>query len=329
MANNPPDDLESIIQANSGGVGSNPLSRRQIIPYDDLQALNTPGALNSLSNDVVTTLAILAAQGPKAPRLLSCDDQGRARVQAANASITQLTAPLAALATTATVKDSSAFYVGQAVTLAANDGTGNTCSPVFIKRIPDGNTIQFLATCSSFGFNIGDFVVGGGDVRVTNVVSPVNIGSIITMIPPGGPNPGDQSIGSVSTIAGHKRLMVDKERSCDAIGIAVDVQPGAATVVLPAVAAGVANVIKWATFSGNNLTGAAQSFNIEIWDGPVGTGTRKWRGTISFPIAALVTLHITDLHIRGTGNTQMTVAFNAGAANMFQDITAGAYFEGV
>lgn len=322
-------DLDKLVADASANITNAPLSRVQVLPYADMQALNQPPDLNQFSNDLVSTLAVLAAQGPVNPVLLGADATGRLRTSTAPASLTTLTAPLAGGAITATVQDSSDFYPGQVVSLVSKDGSVGTCTDVQVNAVPNINTLVFAATCTGHNFSIGDFVVGGGDVRVTQVLVPVLVGGTITMLPPGSPNPGDSATGISGTIGGHKRLMVDKERSCDAIAITVDIQPSAAQVVLPAVASGVANVVKWATFGGNNLTGAAQQFNLEIWDGVFGTGTRKWRGTISFPIGQLVTLHIPDLHIRGSNNTQMSIGYNAGAANMFQDVTVGAYYEGV
>ena len=322
------DALQAAIEAASGNVSSTPLSRVQVIPYADLQVLNQPANLNQISNDLIPTLAILVGQGPVKPLLLRTDTIGNLKTTTTAATITTLTAPLPGGQVNASVQDSGSFYPGQITSLVSKDGSVGACTEVQVQAIPDNHTIVFSGTCNGHDFKIDDFVVGGGDTRVTQVVSPVPIGSIITLIPPGAPNPGDQQIGSVSTINGHKRFMVDAARSYDLQGFGGSHTGAASTVTFAAPGAGLMNIVAGVVFGLNSNT-AGDFATCEIWLDAVGTGTQLLGTVLQIePGSFAVTLPLLSLNIRGNANKPVIVRTVNGTVNSVVTCSAFGYLEG-
>lgn len=321
--------LAGMVQDAASGLFLPSQARRQVIPYDDLSALSPSVVLPQISPDLISALSILVAQGPNKPLLLTTDANGRLQVVSSAVSTTKFAAGFTGGTFTATVVDSSSFYPGQFVSLIGTvSGTG-TCTQVGIKSIPDAHTIIFNSTCGGLNYTVGDIISGGGDVRVTAVVAPVDIGGTITMLPPGSPNPGDQAAGITGTVGGHKRLATDPDRSCDALGHTGLVQPAAALLIFPAVAAGVANVLKWMSFGALNLTAGPQQPAFAVWDGAAGVGALLFEETFAVASTASQSFDRPEREMRGSGNTQMTLTFTGGAANLFEWINAGVVFEGV
>lgn len=69
-------DLDKLVADASGNLQATPLSRKQVIPYADLDALNQPAELNQLTNNLVPTISVLSAQGPDTGKLLRASDVG-------------------------------------------------------------------------------------------------------------------------------------------------------------------------------------------------------------------------------------------------------------
>lgn len=321
--------LASMVQDAVSGLFVPAQARRSVVPYSDLQALNPPTTNPQISPDLLSALAILVAQGPNSPLLLTTDANGRLQVAGTSASSTTFTQAFTGGGTTAHVRDTSSFYPGQFVTLiGAVSGTG-ACTAVIVNKIPDSQTLVFNSTCNGFNYTVGDFVVGGGDVRVSSVTVPINLGGTITWIPSGGPNPGDTQVGMVSGIRGSKRLSVDPERSCDKVLRSGLTQPAIATIQFAAAGLGNAWVLKWFNAGALNNTAAASTPTLQVWDGPSGTGTVIYDENISIASSTTGVIDRANRNIRGSNNTAMTLAFDRGGANFFEWINAGVVGEGV
>lgn len=178
-------DLQAIIDANSGNVNNGPLSRRQVVPYAALQALNTPSDLNEIANALISTLAILVAQGKDTPVLLSADAQGRLITSAAGNSIAKFAAPFTGGATVAQVVDSSGFYPGQLVSFASATGSGAACGGMTCESVPDSTHIMVFSSCVGQNFVPGDFIIGKSSFALdpTGLVVPVSGSVSITGTP--------------------------------------------------------------------------------------------------------------------------------------------------
>ena len=168
-------DLQAIIDANSGGASHTPLARAQPIPYADLNALNQPGDLPQISPALLSTLAILVAQGNLSPKLLKVDDAGSLRVASRLNTITRLTAPLPALATVAQVLDTSGLFPGDHVALITDGNPNVDCVDVVVKKIDSPTQVEFVATCNAVGFQPGDWLIGEQVVNIRQIFEAVDI----------------------------------------------------------------------------------------------------------------------------------------------------------
>lgn len=321
--------LDSMVQDAASGLFVPAQARRSVIPYADLQALNPPVTNPQISPDLLSALAILVAQGPNTPLLLTTDANGRLQVAGTAASITTFTQGFTGGTTVAHVRDTSSFFPGQFVTLVGTvSGTGD-CTAVGITKIPDSQTLVFNSTCGGFNYVVGDFIVGGGEVKVTQILIPPTIGGQITWIPSGAPNPGDDHVAIVSNIAGHKRFSVDPERSNDKQLRSGLTQPAAASIQFAAGGLGNAWVLRWFNAGMLNNSAGASTPILQVWDGPSGTGTVIYDEAIAVAAGACVAIDRPDRKIRGSNNTAMTLTWDRAGANLFEWINAGVVGEGV
>lgn len=146
-----------------------------MVPYADLNALNQPGDLNQITNNLVSTLAVLSAQSSGGPKLLGVDDTGALKVAARMNAVTRLTAPLAGGATIAQVLDTSQFFAGDHVSLITNGTPSSDCTDIVVKQIDSPTQIEFAATCGSVSFNPGDYLVGEQVVNVRQIFEAVDV----------------------------------------------------------------------------------------------------------------------------------------------------------
>lgn len=79
-----PSSVAQFTQDQASGLYLPTQTRTNLIPFDDLQILNPPTGWGNLNTDAITALAILTAQGPTTPRLLSTDSIGQLRVASRN-----------------------------------------------------------------------------------------------------------------------------------------------------------------------------------------------------------------------------------------------------
>lgn len=320
--------IDDVIAENAPTTSAQPLSRRQLLPFGDMNALNTPTGLNQVGNDLVPALAVLAAQGPLGPKLLTCDGEGRLRNQIQAAAVAHFTAPLPSGQLVATVDDSSSFYVGQTVSLVNNTGPGGTCTDVFINAIPDQNTLVFNGTCAGFNYAIGDLVVGNGRVDISTFGGQVNIRGVIAMLPPGSPNPGDQAYGMTGTVYGHKRLMIDDARSYDLQGWGGRVTGAISSVTFAAPGVGLRNVLAYVIASVSSNV-AADFGTFEVWQDAVGTGTQLVGFFLQIePASNAVVLPMPNLRIKGNDNKPLIARVVNGSATAVVACSAFGYLEG-
>lgn len=321
--------LDDMVRDAASGLFVPAQARRQVIPYDDLQALNPPLTNPQISADLISTLAVLVAQGANGPRLLSADINGRLQTVAPAAAITKLTDSLIAPAATAHVADSSPFYPGQSVSLVGTVSGEATCTAVLIKSIPDVHTIVFNGICTGFSYQPGDEVVGGGDTRVTSVLVPVDIGGATTVLPPGAPNPGDQNVSLTGNIAGHKRFATDSERSWDWFKFVPQGTGAAITGTQVGFGLGTAIVVGCVIFSCNaNAAGVID--HAQLWIDAVTTGTQVFDVSLEPATAGSTQILVLDrLRLRGNNNGNMAITMTSVSANVFHSCMMAGWIEGV
>lgn len=322
-------DAAGFVQDEASGlfVPSVPQARRSVIPWADLNAADPPYRWSQISPDLLSTLAVLSAQGVDRPRLLSVDDAGALKVGSRINAITTLGAPLAALATVATVKDTSQFFPGDHVSLVKNGAPASICTDVIVKSIDSPTQMTFNATCAGLSFAVGDFVIGEQTVQVRNIFNPVHLTGQ-GIIPTGYPNPiVSGEVNTMTTIYGRRRLMVDDQRSADWDSGVANVTPAAASITKAAAGVGARNVLHDIVHSIDNTSAGAVRISLRVWDGASGSGVLKLLVTYNTPANASTVAQLHDLRIKGSDNTQMVIDFHAGGVNIAESLYANGYEE--
>lgn len=160
--------LDSMVQDASSGLFVPPQSRRQVLPWADMNALAIPERLSQVSPDLISALAVLVAQGPQGSKLVGADMLGRLLATASLNPVTKLTQPYHSGDLVVHVVDSSAFFPTQAASLLPANAGGNTCVGLSIQGIVDATTIKLNNDCGGQVFNIGDYFVGAPIVTSFN-----------------------------------------------------------------------------------------------------------------------------------------------------------------
>lgn len=305
-----------------------PQARRSVLPWGDLNVVDPPYAWSQISPDLLSTLAVLVAQGIDRPRLLTVDASGALKTSSRVNAVTRLGASLPALATVATVLDTSQFFPGDHVAILANGAPANVCVDVIVKSIDSPTQMTFAATCGSVGFAVGDFVVGEQTINIRQIFEAIQLQWQLVQTAVGSPGVFDANPATTTTINGHRRIAVDAMRGADSHGTVFNATPGAASITFSAPGAGFYLVVKDVVAISDNRTGAAVPQSFVIRDGLSGVGTIKYLETTAAQANSVDKVRLHDYGMRGSVNTPMTFEFTGNAVNVLQTINVGVNVEG-
>jgi hypothetical protein len=334
--------IDDVIAEGMGTSPRQPLSRRQVIPYGDLSALDQPIQLAQIGDALVPTLAIGVAQGKDAPKLLSADGQGRLVTSANINTLARFAAPFTGGSTVAQVDDTSAFYPGQIVAFVSATGGVAACGGVTLEQIIDSTHFRFFSTCVGQNFAAGDYIVGKGSVNIDptattlTVQGTVSIGNFpadtritgpLLAVAPGAPLPGDTDVGNTNTVNGRRRLMVDSERSYDWQGLAPRQTGGSITVTETAQGVGFRNVVSLLLFSlSSNVAGDFAT--CELWLDAAGTGQKLVDEIIQIATATSAqVLNLIGVRFKGNDNKAVVGRMVSGGTAPSIAMTMAGYIE--
>lgn len=323
------DDAASFVLDDASGlfVPSAPKARKDVVPWDDLNALNVPFEYSAISHDLLTSLAVLVAQGINRPRLLTVDASGALKVGARINAVTRLTAPLAAAATQAMVEDTSSFFPGDHVSIVANGAPNSVCTDVVVKSIDDATNMQFVATCSALSFSVGDYVIGEQVANIRRIYESVALQTVRVAVAPGVGNPPDQQILATNTAYNRLRWAVDPERSYDwnnTVSGAAGVQ---ASITTSSFGVGFASECAMLEGAIENISGALVALYFELWNGAGGTGTRVLRVPMYVQNNVAEKFTLVPLHYRSTDNGFWTWRMDRAVANVLGHLSIAGYVE--
>lgn len=322
-------DESAFIQDDASGLFVPSQSRRNIIPWDDMQAVNPADRWSQISPDLLSTLAIGVNQGSDKANLAIGNSRGAQYNASALNFTTQVSGDSNAGTNTVTVIDGNFAKMAMAIWIFPSPTNPHGIhGPYFV--FPTANPHVFtLNQQLVVDVRIGDLVAAVPLTAFVSVGNHVQLDGIHILDAPGTPSTFDQIAMLTSTVYGHMRLAVDDVRSCDVTACVELVSPGVASVAIGPFGAGFRSVISWVEFSVLNNSGAVISPRARIWDGAAGTGTLKFSSTLLMPAAqSHETIFRDNLRIKGSDNTVITVTYDTGGANVFESISVGAYVEG-
>jgi hypothetical protein len=322
------DTLADIIRANSPGIVLPTSARRQVVPYDDMQALDPPVDLPQIGTDLLTTLAVLAAQGPDKPRLMSADTNGALIVNSQINQVTTFIAPFTGGQLTAQVKDTTGFAPGTRVTMISQSFGGAVCTAITVTSVIAPHTLNFFATCTGQNFVVGDYVIGHPRTDVETVINPVRLGGDQVNTAIGVVGTPTDNVMITTTVKGHRRLATDDIRSWDGGGTIAIPNGGTASITLPALGAGFMWVLAFASVFFFNGGAAGTGPTIRIWDGLSGVGTLKYQEAVWVLAGQTATIKLDTLRIRGSDNNPIVVDTSPAVANVNGQVSAYGYVEG-
>ena len=326
MANG--DQLDAFAQDITTGLFLPTQARRNVVPWEQLGILNPPEKWSEVSGDLISTLAVLVAQGQTGPTLVKADAAGDLRVGARINAVTKLSAPLAAGATLATVLDTTDFFPGDKVVIVANGAPDTVCANITVKSIFSDTTMEFAATCSSISFNPGDYVVGEAVVHIRTVFDAPAIAGFKVNTAIGAPGTTDSSVMNTTTIKGHRRLATDPERSYDWDNVTDPGLGAQASIATSSFGVGFCSVASMVMASIENVSGAAIVAYMELFNGSAAGGNRRMLIPMWVPNNASKEFTLTGLKYRSADNGFWTWRMAAGVANVAGHLSIAGFVEG-
>lgn len=131
--------------------------------------------------------------------------------------------------------------------------------------------------------------------------------------------------GSALIVQNNNNPAAWQRRGVDGSTTVTNVQPGNASVTIPAGGAGVTIILNYALFTLDNRSGAAQIQGIRVWDGISGSALSWYSVVQAANNAADRAGPPPGSFIKGSPNTVMTLDFSGGAANLNESIAAAWY----
>jgi hypothetical protein len=154
---------------------------RNIIPWDDLNAKGPPDRYLKLGQEILPTLAILAAQGEDAPHLLKVDAASRLLTSAVPNPIQRLTDPITAGDQALNVDDPSPFPGGSHIFITSASG-GGASGPYLVYEVT-GNQL-YLGREIIVPYVPGDLVVGYPSYVAVGEAAQDRAADIMTVVVP-------------------------------------------------------------------------------------------------------------------------------------------------
>ena len=321
-------DESAFVQDDASGLFVPSQSRRNIIPWEDMQAVNPSDRWSQISPDLLSTLAIGVNQGSDRANLNIGNSRGAQYTASALNFTTFTAASSGAGSSTVTVVDGNFAKMAMAIWIFPGPtNPHNTHGPYFV--FPSADTHVFTLNNPLVVDVIpGDLVAA---IPLTGFVSVGNnfmLNGIHILDAPGTPIPFDQVAMLTSTIYGHMRLAVDPIRSVDWTLRTGDTVPATASITSAAYGVGYRVVLNWLAVSVFNGSAAFTSpvLHVKLGGGggtdvleigmavPANTGTDK--------------IILNDLNIKSDDNGTITIQLDRGGANIHEWINAGGYVEG-
>lgn len=149
----------AFVQDSSSGIMVPTRIRRTIIPYDDLSVLEPPTGYGQLSTDVITTLAVMAAQNGPTPRLVTANQSGQVYTASVLNYITFAASAQNLGDHQLTVQDPSFVGAGASIWIFPKAGSGNQeHGPYIVIPTADPHVIAFNAALVQ-PVTVGDTVI--------------------------------------------------------------------------------------------------------------------------------------------------------------------------
>lgn len=323
------DGLSEFAQDHASGLFVPIISRRQVLPYDDVNALGWDSTPAQISPDLLSAFAVLVGQSGQQGKLIHATKYGYL-LDAAQVNFTARVARDEVINATTIMLDDPVFGSSDApvwIFPGPTNPNGIT-GPYFLTAQADSRFVD-VNTPVLIPLKAGDVVMTVPQVNLLGSISKINLLTQLVATALGVTNPYDANVMATTTRNGHRRLAVDKERSCDAYGTTGLVQPGAASLTFGPYGVGYRVVLHRAKWSVLNNSGAASTPVCQVWDGNAGTGVLLHDDVMFLPAAqSKDTCDLTDAKIVSGDNSKLTLTYDRSAANLFEIVSAGVHIEG-
>lgn len=323
------DGLSELAQEHFAGFTVPIISRRQVLPYDDVDAVGWGSTPAQISPDLLSAFAVLVAQNGQQGKLLNATNYGFLET-AAHVNFTSHAAADASVGATTIMVDDPVFGAADtAFWIFPSPANPNpTHGPYFAIARSDARFID-LNTPLVVQVKAADVLVVMPQIQLYGSSNKINVLTQLVQTALGVTNPFDANVMATTTRNGHRRLAVDDRRSCDEYGTTGLVQPGVASLVFGPYGVGFRAVLHRAKWSLLNNSGAASTPVVQVWDGNAGTGTLKHDDVMFLPAAqSRDTCDLTDARIASSDNGKLTLTYDRSGANLFEIISAGVHVEG-
>lgn len=325
-----PSTVAQFTQDQASGLYLPTQTRTQLIPFDDLNILNPPLGYGNLNTDAITALAVLTAQGPTTPRLLSTDSIGQLRVASRNGWVARTVTDMPIGAQTVKVDVGAPVVKSDVcqITFGA-PGSQTTLGVFIVDDVQADGTLHFEQN-ASVDIPIGSTVSQLPQVALSAfdnkvAISPGNIVQILSAVASG--------TGAVTAFAdnsNNRALMVrdaglplsataaQSFNNPSTPSLSFAAQPGFAFVVH-------SYSVTLATFGAST----AQTYAITIQDTSSG-GTTRWVDGVALGAGANLqsTAKLSDARIGCAKGAGVSIALNGALpVNMFCALSIGVYLE--
>lgn len=319
------DPLAAAFAQTDSGLFYPAQARREVFPWDDLQAVSPPTGYTNIIHELVATLAIAVGQGPTVPRLIRATDQGELFTVSRPNIVTTLTAPVVDTDRTLQVLDSTGIFIGQTLVLISATGANTGCGGIAVRGVPDSTHINVVSLCTGLSFLPGDYVVAVPSTTISGVALAKLTSFDELQTWPGGTAPPGNELSATVDPVGRLLLRTDATRPYD-LWLWSQLQINAAASVTFA-APGAGRRLQLAYVSAASWsTGAGSIDQLQVWKNGIGVGTQLFETMLS-PPAANTGDRYQDESIRlvGDDNGTLSVTLNLVSATLRHEVQAGVF----
>lgn len=253
------------------------ISRRQVLPYDDVDALGWGSTPAQISPDLLSAFAVLVGQSGQQGKLIHSTKYGFLET-ASQVNYSARAAGSAIIGATVVRVDDPVFGSSDTPIWVFPSPTNpvNIHGPYFVNAQADPHLLT-LHTGLILAVQPNDVFMAVPQIQLLGNNNFVKLVTQLVQTAVGVVNPFDADLMATTTINGHRRLAVDEERSYDWRKVT---SPGAgiqASITTSTFGSGFRSTAALLVGSVENVSGAAIALYLELWEGPVATGTRILR----------------------------------------------------
>lgn len=320
--------LDSFAQDPKTGLYSPIISRRQVLPYDDVDALGWGSTPAQITPDLLSAFAVLVGQSGQQGKLINATKYGF--LETASQVNYSAKAAGSAIVGATTIRIDDPVFGSSDTPLWIFPSPANpnpTHGPYFVNVESDPHLLD-LNTGLLVPVVAGDVVMAVPQVQLLGSSNQVKLITKLIQTAVGVVNPFDADVMATTTINGHRRLATDTERSYD---WRLTTEPGAgvqATITTSSFGAGFRSEARFIFGSIENISGAAIALYMEFWEGPVATGTRLLRIPMYVANQATKEFLIEDGHFRSGDNDVFVWRMDRAIANVLGHLTIAGFVEG-